>query len=305
MLRHFSHVPLSATPWTTARQAPRSVGFSKQEYWSGLPLPSPVIKHEVSEVKLLGRVGLFATSWTAAYQASPSMGFSRQEDWSGVPLPSPPRLKLALVNFSVFGNKMFTVLPLRPRHRAGARDKQIMKTRSLCQTVGTRVPRRGCKQLSLKQRRYKVQRWSSQEVLTSAGQGQGQGPGLGTRTQSAAVRVCVSLQSYPTLEYWSGLPFPSPGDLPHPGIKPGSPAWQADSLPPEPREKPLGLPGKPLRRVRDPRFGTRAHTRAQTERDNDPCPVRTLISNGWKHSIVENQTTIRLQGLNTNWRSAD
>ena len=31
-------------------------------------------------------------------------------------------------------------------------------------------------------------------------------------------------------EYWSGLPFPSPGDLPNPGIEPGSPALQADSL---------------------------------------------------------------------------
>ena len=30
-----------ATPWTTARQAPLSMGFSKQEYWSGLPFPSP------------------------------------------------------------------------------------------------------------------------------------------------------------------------------------------------------------------------------------------------------------------------
>ena len=35
-------------------------------------------------------------------------------------------------------------------------------------------------------------------------------------------------------EYWSGLPFPSPGDLPNPGIKPGSPALQADALPSEP-----------------------------------------------------------------------
>ena len=34
-------------------------------------------------------------------------------------------------------------------------------------------------------------------------------------------------------EYWSGLPFPSPGDLPDPGIKPRSPALQADSLPTE------------------------------------------------------------------------
>jgi len=38
-------------------------------------------------------------------------------------------------------------------------------------------------------------------------------------------------------EYWSGLPFPSPGDLPDPGIKSGSPALQADSLPSEPPGK--------------------------------------------------------------------
>ena len=35
---------------------------------------------------------------------------------------------------------------------------------------------------------------------------------------------------FPRQEYWSGLPFPSPGDLPYPGIKPMSPALQADSL---------------------------------------------------------------------------
>ena len=35
-------------------------------------------------------------------------------------------------------------------------------------------------------------------------------------------------------EYWSGLPFPSPGDLPDPGLEPGSPALQADSLPSQP-----------------------------------------------------------------------
>ena len=39
-------------------------------------------------------------------------------------------------------------------------------------------------------------------------------------------------------EYWSGLPFPSPGDLPDPGIEPGSRALQADALPSELLEKP-------------------------------------------------------------------
>ena len=38
-------------------------------------------------------------------------------------------------------------------------------------------------------------------------------------------------------EYWSGLPFPSPGDLPDPGIETGSPALQADALPSEPPGK--------------------------------------------------------------------
>ena len=42
-------------------------------------------------------------------------------------------------------------------------------------------------------------------------------------------------------EYWSGLPFPSLGDLPDPGIEPGSPALQADYLPSEPPGKPLQL----------------------------------------------------------------
>ena len=40
-------------------------------------------------------------------------------------------------------------------------------------------------------------------------------------------------------EYWSGLPFPSPGDLPDPGIEPGSPALQADPLTSKPAGKPL------------------------------------------------------------------
>ena len=38
-------------------------------------------------------------------------------------------------------------------------------------------------------------------------------------------------------EFWSGLPFPSPGNLPDPGMEPGSPALQADALPSEPPRK--------------------------------------------------------------------
>ena len=40
-MKSLSRVRLFATPWTVAHQAPPSVGFSRQEYWSGLPFPSP------------------------------------------------------------------------------------------------------------------------------------------------------------------------------------------------------------------------------------------------------------------------
>ena len=36
-----SHIQLSATPWTVAHEAPLSMGFPRQEYWDGLPFPSP------------------------------------------------------------------------------------------------------------------------------------------------------------------------------------------------------------------------------------------------------------------------
>ena len=42
-VKSLSHVRLLATPWTTAYQALPSLGFSRQEYWSGVPLPSPMI----------------------------------------------------------------------------------------------------------------------------------------------------------------------------------------------------------------------------------------------------------------------
>ena len=56
-----------------------------------------------------------------------------------------------------------------------------------------------------------------------------------SRVQLFAIPRTVAHQASLSLgffkqEYWSGLPFPSPGELPHPGIQPGSPALQADSL---------------------------------------------------------------------------
>ena len=51
---------------------------------------------------------------------------------------------------------------------------------------------------------------------------------------------CSPPDGFSRQEYWSGLPFPSPGDLPNPGIEPRSPALQADALTSEPPRKPAG-----------------------------------------------------------------
>ena len=88
LLSCFSCVRLCATPETAAHQAPPSLGFSRQEHWSGLPFPSPMHERK-SESEVTHSCPTLATPWTAAYQTPLSMGFSRQEYWSGVPLPSP------------------------------------------------------------------------------------------------------------------------------------------------------------------------------------------------------------------------
>ena len=86
LLSRFSRVQLCATPQMAAHQAPPSLGFSRQEHWSGLPFPSPM--HESEKWKWSRSVVSDSQQPHAAFQAPPSMGFSRQEYWSGVPLPS-------------------------------------------------------------------------------------------------------------------------------------------------------------------------------------------------------------------------
>ena len=68
--------------------------------------------------------------------------------------------------------------------------------------------------------------------------------GSSEKKESEVAQLCLTLcnpvdQASPSLgfsrqEYWSGLPFPSPGDLPDPGIKPGSPTLEADAFTSEP-----------------------------------------------------------------------
>ena len=70
--RWVSHVQLFATPWTLAHQAPVSMGFSRQEYWSGLPFPSPGLSSRlrdqtcVSSISCTGRQILY--HWEARWE---------------------------------------------------------------------------------------------------------------------------------------------------------------------------------------------------------------------------------------------
>ena len=105
----FSQVCLFTTLWTVAHQAPLSMGFSRQEYWSGLPCPSPgdlphpgiklpsLISHALAGrffttsdtcvcVWSLSHARLFATTWTAACQAPLSMRIlqARILEWVGM-----------------------------------------------------------------------------------------------------------------------------------------------------------------------------------------------------------------------------
>ena len=65
VLSHFSRVRLFVTPWTVALQAPLSIGLSRQEYWSGLPfpspgdLPNPGLQTHVSCIPCIGRQVLY------------------------------------------------------------------------------------------------------------------------------------------------------------------------------------------------------------------------------------------------------
>ena len=97
-VKSLSRVRLLATPWTAAYPAPPSMGFSRQEYWSRVPLPSPCIciflhfKLYICSVVFcvlssFSCVWLFATLWTVAHQAPLSMGFFRQEYWNGLQCP--------------------------------------------------------------------------------------------------------------------------------------------------------------------------------------------------------------------------
>ena len=98
-------------------------------------------------------------------------------------------------------------------------------------------------------------------------------------------------------EYWNGLPFSSPGDLPNPGNEPGSPAFQADSLPTELWGKPVNVFGSPLLYLAHYGFlivikGSRGTVRATVQLEIGKTNKQTNKQEFAKWKWVEDGTTL-------------
>ena len=83
---------------------------------------------------------------------------------------------------------------------------------------------------------YVLRYWDTQHTPDKALEGEGE---VAQSCPTLCDPVASLSMGFSRQEYWSGLPFPFPGDLPDPGIKPGSPALEADALTSEPPWKPI------------------------------------------------------------------
>ena len=142
------------------------------------------------------------TPWTAVCQAPLSVGFPRQEHWSGLQFPSPRDLPDPGIEppSPASAGRFFTAEPPgKPLTMCESESEVAQSCPTLCNPMDS-------------------------------------GP------HQAPLFMGFSRQ-----EYWSGLPFLSPGDLPNPGMEPRSPALQADALLSEPPGKPRILERRTLK----------------------------------------------------------
>ena len=72
-VKSLSRVRLLVTPWTAAHQAPLSMGFSRQEYWSGVPLPSPSTKEGSNKIRHFEKKKITRFAWQHAFNVSYSI----------------------------------------------------------------------------------------------------------------------------------------------------------------------------------------------------------------------------------------
>ena len=159
------------------------------------------------KVKSLSRVWLLATPWTTAYQAPPSMGFSRQEYWSGVPLPSLVCCATSLLSyfqysgFKNYFHSTWLIKQIKVRLLWLRRDGYPGSFRWCYLFLVVCLVTRSC------------------PILCDP---------MDCSLRGSSVRQILQAK------FWNEKPFPYPGDLPNPGVKPRSPSLQVDSLPSDP-----------------------------------------------------------------------
>ena len=139
------------TPWTVAHQAPLSIGFSRQEYFSGVPLPSPTreaihsIYYVIScccYVECSVMLNSFVTSCTIAWQAPLFLGFSRQEHWSHLSFSSPGDLPDPGMEpmFPVSPALQADSLPTEPSRKPQYYSAKLMPAPLLCSPSMLPIP---------------------------------------------------------------------------------------------------------------------------------------------------------------------
>ena len=174
-------------------------------------------------MKSLSLVRLLTTPRTVAYQVSPSMGCSRQNTGVGCHfrlqeifptqglIPGLPHCRQALYPLSHQGSKSHVQLWKRCSESSSELTSSLLwvqypsQTIAELQTLGARHQFRETNLLSKKS--YEVKSLSCVRLFA---------------TPETVAYQALSI-GFSRQEYWSGLPFPSPGNLPHPGIEPRSP----------------------------------------------------------------------------------
>ena len=224
----FSCVWLSAILWTVVRQAPLFVGFLRQEYWNGLPdpplgdLPSPGIKLiSLRSPTLAGRFLTTSAIWEAP-QDLLELTHKKQcpfhhGEWNA-------KVRSQQITWS---NRQ-----LWPWSTKRSRAKANSVLSREC-TGHSKHPLSTTQEVSP---HIDITRWSSpkSDWLYSL-QANLENVKSPSRVRLFASPWTVAHQAPPSVEfsrqeYWSGLLFPSPWDLPDSGIEPGSPTLQSDAL---------------------------------------------------------------------------
>ena len=211
------------TPWTAACQAPLSMGFSRQEYWSGLPFPSPG-DHPNPGIE----------PRSPAFHAD-SLPYEPQRKWTGMPLNifqcpgQPPQWGITKPNVSTVARLRSPDLEKHKKclffdywgyfpnpdqgHESPEWPKILKDPFTFVALVFVLEGIELKDQDSCKDHPFIH---SSHECYMNA-------QSFTLRHYGPSCQAPLSMELF-RQEYWSGLPFPSPGDLPDPGLEPYSPA---------------------------------------------------------------------------------